>query len=397
MTGERRGRPLVVVYGARGVVGDAVVRRLAAAGDVAIALAGRSGTALTGRHAELARAGVAVQLRVAARDDGPSLAALCDGAAVVVDASSAAVDGGHGAPDPLVAAALHAGAHYLDARTDAAWARRVYEQHDRLARARGAIACAGLGVEGGLGDWLAAAAAAALEPHQVRRSAITDDDREPAPLDDVAVVVAYDDLTVSPGAQRSFGALGADGYRWHEGRWEPQGLGAQRRRFDVGGARGVRLALCWPGAEVVAVPRHVAATTVTTYRSFTEDEAGAGVAAAMARIAGPLSRLGLGKRGGVLDQLLLAPTGDAAARARSAFVVQAEATLAGERRQARLRGHDPSATTGALLAVSARRLATTTASIAGAVAPAEWWPAVDALPALAGALDLALTLPAAAS
>ena len=391
MTGSR---PLIVVYGARGVVGEAVVRQLVAGGSVAIALAGRSGVGLTAMHAELARAGVPVQLRVAARDDAEGLTTLCAGAAVVIDASSAPTAAAH---DPMILAALGAGAHYLDARSAATWARGAYEQHDRLARARGAVVCTGVGVEGALGDWLAAVTAAALVSGQVHRGDIADDDLEPTPVDGLATVVAYDDLTVSPGAQQSLGKLGgADGFRWRDGRWEPQALGAERRRFDVGGTRGVRLALCWPGAEVVTTPRHVAASAITTYRSFSTDDLGAGLAVSVARLAGPLARLGFGKRGGVLDQVMVAPTGGAAARARTTFVVQAEATLGAERRVARLTGRDPSATTGTLLALAAQHLARRTLGPVGALAPAEWWPAAEALVSIAAAAGLALSPPAAA-
>ena len=376
----RRGLPLVVVYGASGTLGQALVRRLVKAGELAIALAGRDGAPLLTLHAELARAGVAVQLRVAARDDAAALAALCDGALVVVDASSARMVADQ--IDPLVSAAIRAGAHYLDARRDPAAARALYERHDRAARHAAVVVCGSVGVEATLCDIAASLAASALGCGVVARgqagAGVAD---EPTPLDQLDVTIAYDDYVASPGDARSFGEVGSTtGFRWERGRWHPSALGDRRRSLWLGGAS--RPALAWPGPEVISLPRHIAADRIDSYRALAADGFGSGLANMLARAAGPQARLGLGGRGGVLDHMVIAPVGDAAARARVRFAVCAEASAGGARAATYLTGRDPTSTTAAILAAACRHLAGHPSPGAGALASPEWWPAETALATL---------------
>lgn len=388
MTGDA---PVVVIYGAGGTLGRAVVERLARAGGATLALAGRAGTALVPHHAELARAGVRVQLRVGERDDAEALALVCAGARVVIDASSAAMRADR--PDPLVMAAVRAGAHYLDARRDAVPARTLYEQHDRAARRAGVIACGAVGVEAALGDLAASLAARALGRAGLTRGGPDSTLPEPPPLDRLDVMIAYDDYVASPGDARSLADVGASpALRWEQGRWHPAALGEARRQLWLAGV--ARPALSWPGAEVVTLPRHVPAERIDTYRALADGGTGAGLATAMARVAGPLARLGLGRRGGVLDQLVVAPVGDAAARARVRFVVCAEASAGDQRASAYVTGFDPTATTAALLAAASRWLCTTPPTAGGALALPEWWPTDAALASLEADRGVEVTRPA---
>jgi short subunit dehydrogenase-like uncharacterized protein len=388
MTGDA---PVVVIYGAAGTLGDALVERLARVGGPTLVLAGRAGAPLVPRHAELARASVRVQLRVGDRDDPEALAQVCAGARVVIDASSAAMRADR--PDPLVSAAIRAGAHYLDARRDASPARALYEQHDRAARRAGVIACGAVGVEAALGDLAASLAAGALGRGGLTRGVRRGVGAEPMPLDRLDLMIAYDDYVASPGDARSLADVGASpALRWEQGRWHPAALGERRRQLWLAGV--ARPALSWPGAEVVTLPRHVPAERIDTYRALADGGAGAGLATAMARVAGPLARLGLGRRGGVLDQLVVAPVGDAAARARVRFVVCAEAAAGDQRASAFLIGRDPTATTAALLAAACARLCAERSTDGGALALPEWWPTEVALAALEADGVVEVTRPA---
>src|SRR5213075_1486065 len=82
--------------------------------------------------------------------------------------------------EPVLAAALAAGAHYLDVAGEQAFLREMYERHDSEARRAGLCVVPGMGLEVAPGDLAAAEAASALEP--------SDDD----PLDEVSVSYLLD-------------------------------------------------------------------------------------------------------------------------------------------------------------------------------------------------------------
>ncbi|MEZ4367093.1 MAG: hypothetical protein R2939_12540 [Kofleriaceae bacterium] len=328
MTGEA----IVGIYGASGTMGAAIGGACTAPASACVRSAATAAIAWP-------RTAPGRRLAVAARTERSARA--LDGVAIVLDASAAAPTTGPG--DTLVLTALAAGAHYLDLRGEPRALRDLYERHEAAARQAQQVVCGGVGFDVAVGDYLAALAARAVELAQISRHAVAAvATPEPAPLDELTVAVAYDDLVVTPGGQRGLGELAArEGWRWRDDRWEPLATGTEQRTVAFGAdLGGERVALAWPGGEVITTPRHVHARAIHTFASLTRSEAGAGVARTLARLLGPLARAGAIP---TAPGLVVALPGDAGARARTRFavVVQARRDLAAA--QLRVSGHDPAA------------------------------------------------------
>src|SRR5262245_18852771 len=128
----------VVVYGATGLTGRLACYDLDAAG-VAFAIAGRD----AGKLAALATELPAATTRVARIDDAAELARAFTGAAVVLNcAGPASVTG-----EPVLVAALAAGAHYIDLGGDQSFLHRMYERHDSTARRAGRACLPGAAID----------------------------------------------------------------------------------------------------------------------------------------------------------------------------------------------------------------------------------------------------------
>jgi hypothetical protein len=242
------------------------------AAGAAFAIAGRHGPSIESLGAELPSA----TRHVAAIDDTPALARAFGGARVVVNcAGPLAVVG-----EPILVAAIAAGAHYIDLGGDQAFLHAAYERHESAVRRAGLIAMPGAALGCAIGDWAAAWAAAhvcgatddALDADVVRREPAPRlaDDR---PFDDVAVSLVFDDLVLSPASQRAvFANLHARGLAWRRDRWESTAPAAERRRINPGIAMGgERDVVSFPGDDVITVPRHVATRAMQTYLSTTRN------------------------------------------------------------------------------------------------------------------------------
>src|SRR5882757_2245463 len=136
----------IVVYGATGLVGGRVCGDLDDAG-VAFAVAGRDRGALD----KLAGVVAAAAVRVAEVDQPAALAGAFEGAKVVVNAA--------GPFEPVLAAALAVGAHYVDLGGDQAFLHAMYERHESTARRAGVACVPGCALNCAIGDWAASWAA----------------------------------------------------------------------------------------------------------------------------------------------------------------------------------------------------------------------------------------------
>jgi short subunit dehydrogenase-like uncharacterized protein len=258
-----------VVYGATGLVGGRVCTELDAAG-CAFAIAGRDPRAL----ARLGELFPSAERRVAVLEP-TALGRAVAGARVVVNCAGPIANVGA----PVLAAALAAGAHYVDLGGDQAFLHAMYERHESTARRAGRVCVQGCAVNGALGDWAAAWAAEHIcgEPMQgpaVRQHApprLAED----APLDELVVSFLFDELVLSPASQRAvFANLTAHGLAWRRDRWERVAPAAERRRVNAGpDAGGEREVVSFPGGEVLTLPRHVAARAIQTYVSTTRNAA----------------------------------------------------------------------------------------------------------------------------
>jgi short subunit dehydrogenase-like uncharacterized protein len=128
--------PAVAVFGAAGHTGRFVVAELLRRGMTPVAV-GRGGAT-----------------RVASIDDPGSLDRAFGDVAAVINCAGPFLD----TADPVAAAALRAGIHYLDVTAEQPSARATLERFDAPAREAGVVVMPAMGFFGGLGDLLATVA-----------------------------------------------------------------------------------------------------------------------------------------------------------------------------------------------------------------------------------------------
>lgn len=136
----------VVVYGAYGHTGQFVVRELVRRGYQPI-LSGRD----EGKLRRLAEHFSDLEVRAASVDDGDALNAAIEGAEVVINCAGPFID----TSVPMIAAALGAGAHYLDVAAEQRAVASAFEKFAEAARCADRIVLPGFAFYGGLGDLLA--------------------------------------------------------------------------------------------------------------------------------------------------------------------------------------------------------------------------------------------------
>jgi len=370
--------PPIIVFGAGGLVGRRICAELASAG-VALQLAGRDEASLGALAAELP----AHRVHVADAADPTALAAAFAGAAVVVNAAGPQ----HACAEPVLEAALAAGAHYLDAGGEQAALHRLHVRHESTARRAGRVALPGAGLDCLLGDLAAAWAAAHL-------CGVTDDGpivrAEPAPrladdrpLDEVCVSYVFDDLALSAGSQRAlFQGIGQRPLVWRRDRWE-DGRAGERRRINAGPALGgERDAIGYAGGDVITVPRHVGARFVGAFVSTTRSPRASRALGLLARALPLVPR--------AATDLLAPYAAPDADYARTRFAVVAQVSRGFSAAQVVLRGHDLYQTTAVTIAWAARQLAAREVGPTGMRAPAELFRPEPALRELARRADLVL-------
>jgi short subunit dehydrogenase-like uncharacterized protein len=322
----------LAVFGATGYTGRLVCAEARRAG-VPLRLVGRDER----RLARVAQPGE--EVRVADARDRSALDAAFDGCFAVVSLAGPFTETGF-AP---VAAAIDAGAHYLDSTGEPAFARRVYDDWSEPARARGVTLLTAFGFDYVPGDLAARLAAHGLEP-----------------LDELIVGYSASGAGISRGTRRTISTLaGQPHFAWEDGALVESRFGATTRRFAF--PFGEREAVEWQGTGPLTVPRH---TDVRNVRSYLRVPAAgtAAKAAPLARLAAPFLRAA--SRFG--------PDGPGeSSRRKSRYAVVAEARgPRGERRVA-VTGSDVYGFTALTLVRGAQALAAGEASGTGALAPAE--------------------------
>jgi short subunit dehydrogenase-like uncharacterized protein len=367
----------VVVYGATGLVGGRVCTELDAAG-CAFAIAGRRQHALDA----LGELFPAAERRVASLDDPASLAHAFADVRVVVNCAGPIRETG----EPVLVAALEAGAHYVDLGGDQLFLHEMYERHESTARHAGRACVQGCAVNGALGDWAAAWAAQhvcdAIETGDPVRAEPAPRLGEDQPLDELAVSYLFDELVLSPASQRAvFANLQARGLVWRRDRWEHVLPAAERRRVNAGpAAGGEREVSSFPGGEVLTLPRHVAARAVQTFVSTTRSTVAATALRLLARAMPLLPRR-------ATDLLApYTPADDEYARTRFAVVGQARRAFAAA--QVVVSGVDLYRTTAVIAAWVARQLVARSDGPVGVRAPTELFRPAQTLRELAHLADL---------
>jgi len=378
----------IAIYGATGVTG----------GLVAEALAGRAELVLIGRdRARLDALAARVGATRVARPD--ELQDAIAGASVVIGCAGPFGEVG----EPVLAAAIAEGAHYLDIATEQGFLLAMYERYESGARRARVCVIPGMGVEVAAGDLAAACAAQGLcgvddgdEPlrHELAGADVAADD----PLDEVTVTYVRDGFAPTPcGARSMRAALAGPGYVWRTGRWNPIAPAAERRRVDAGAELGgARDATSFPHGEVITVPRHIATARVQTFSSFERSGWLARATSLLSPALPLISRvLPAGLAAAIAEPDAADPEARAAAaitgRARAAFGVVAQARRRSEEKTVVVTGRDLHATTAAIIALAAQALATRDDGPCGVLAPAEVFTARAGLETLARAAAMSIT------
>ena len=189
------------------------------------------------------------EIRVADAQDEEALAAAFEGATVVASCAGPFLELGH-AP---VAAAIRAGAHYLDTSGEQAYARIVYEQYGPEAERRGVVLLTSFGFDYVPGDLAARLAADGLEP-----------------LHEIAVAYSVSGTKSSRGTRRSMAQIMRQPLvAWSGGQLVPSRFAATSRKMTF--PFGEREVVEWGGTEPLSVPRH---TDVQDVRSYVRAPAG---------------------------------------------------------------------------------------------------------------------------
>ncbi|NVB78853.1 MAG: NAD(P)H-binding protein [Kofleriaceae bacterium] len=373
--------PPIVVYGATGLVGGRVCAALDAA-DIPFVAAGRRKDALK----KLATLVGAAEVREAGVDDPDALARAFSGARVVINCAGPLAEVG----EPILLAALAAGAHYIDLGGDQRFLHDSYQAHESEARKGGKVVVPGCAINCAIGDWASAWAASHVcgegdaDAEPVVRDVAPARLAEDKPLDEIVVSYIYDHLVLSPGSQRAvFENLQTRGLVWRRDRWESVASATEKRRVNVGPELGgERDAVSFPGGDVITVPRHIAARYVQTFVSTTRNVAATTALRLLAR-AMPL----LPKRASEL----LAPYQPAEDEyARTQFAIVAQARRGFSAAQVVVRGGDQYHASAGIAAWVAQKLAARETGPVGIRAPSELFRAARALREVCEVVGLAV-------
>lgn len=364
MTTDHPAEAAIVVFGANGLVGRRICAQLAKR-KIAFEIAGRS-------EAKLAAITGSVHTHLADASDPASLARAFAGARVIINAAAPLAE----TASPVLEAALTAGAHYVDIGGEQAALHALYERHESTARHAGLVALPGAGVDSVLADlaatWAAQHVLGTTDEGPAVRSEPAQRLAEDQPLEEVITSYVFDELVLSAGSQRALFTTSTNRpLVWRRDRWEP-GRAGERRHVNAGpDFGGERPAVSYAGADVLAVPRHIAVDFVASYVSTTRS-AGASRALGLLARALPFVPKAASE--------LLAPYVDPDAdyeRTRLAVVAQVRRGFSAA--QVVVRGRDLYETTAAIVAWCAQSLATRIAGPSGMRTPAELFRSPQAL------------------
>jgi short subunit dehydrogenase-like uncharacterized protein len=223
----------IAIYGATGFSGRLIAETLAARGHDLV---------VVGRDPERVRAlgeALGVPWRAASVGDPDALVAAFHGASVVLSCAGPFAELG----EPVLRAALEAGAGFADISGEQAYARHLYERYESRARRERRVIATGLAFEPAAGDWAASLAARALGPGR---------------LDEVVVAYALSRIPLTPGLVASLrSTLAAPAAVWAHDRWEAASAGAAQELIGFPAPFGERLAVPAPFSASITIPRHI--------------------------------------------------------------------------------------------------------------------------------------------
>lgn len=348
----------VVVTAATGFTGPLIARELIAAGRPFV-LTGRSAEKLRLLRQRLeggagagARAPGGIETAVLDVRDPAALERLLRKGDVLLNCAGPYTALGL----PVVAAAVRAGADYLDITGEQHFIREVYDRFDSPARAAGVRVVPAMAFDYAPGDCAAALAAEGLS--------------RPLRTVDVVYSVAAGPRSFSRGTRLSMvQVLAQPSWAYEAGEWRQQRVALRHRTVRLG-SRGSVSAVSFAAGEVLMVPRREAVRSVRTWMVVGRR------GGALASLASPaLSLLVRVTRPLAERAVVLGGAGPGVAqRQATAFTIIAEAEgNAGERRRVELMGRDVYGLTAIVAVHGALRLLDTDPDEvpAGALTPAQ--------------------------
>jgi short subunit dehydrogenase-like uncharacterized protein len=230
----------VAVYGATGYTGRLVAAELLRRGAEAV-LVGRNPAKLEIVAEDL---GGGVETRVAPLDDALALREALEPCRAVISCAGPFAE--HG--EPVLAAAIAAGTHYLDTNGEQRYMRRVFGEFGAEAKGAGVAVVPAMSFDYAHGDTLAAITAAPIEP-----------------LEELVVAYAVRGFGASRGTLRSvLGVLAGGDVEWRDGQLAAAPRMRSAGSFDFGEPIGSQRMIRYPAGEHLTVPRHVQTHRVRT-------------------------------------------------------------------------------------------------------------------------------------
>jgi short subunit dehydrogenase-like uncharacterized protein len=228
----------IAVYGATGYTGRLVVGELATS-DLDFVISGRSQAKLERLREELS---LEAPARPAKVDDPASLRELLSECSVLINCAGPFVRFG----EPVLAAAVETGTHYLDTTGEQPFMKMAYERYGPGAARAGVAVVPAMGFDYVPGDMLASLTARGM-----------------GELDEVSMHYCWVDFQPSQGTARTtLEIISGHDLEWRDMQWVQAGGGVSRGAYEFPAPFGRQRMFRYPSGEQITVPRHVATRNV---------------------------------------------------------------------------------------------------------------------------------------
>jgi short subunit dehydrogenase-like uncharacterized protein len=223
----------IAVYGATGYTGRLVVAELLRTGADFI-VSGRSAQKLGALRSEFE---LDAPARTAQIDDPSSLRELLADCAVVIDCAGPFVKYG----EPVLAAAVETGTHYLDTTGEQPYMKMAYERYGPGAARAGVAVVPAMGFDYVPGDMIASLTAHGMDE-----------------LDELDMHYCWRDFTPSQGTARTtLEIIAGNDLEWRNMEWVEAKGGVSRGAYGFPEPFGRQRMFRYPSGEQITVPRHV--------------------------------------------------------------------------------------------------------------------------------------------
>lgn len=336
----------IAVYGATGFTGGLIARELHERGADFL-IAGRDRGKLEALSEELG----GVPVAAVSLDDRAGLREMLEPCSVV--AACAGPFTLHG--EPVLAAAVESGTHYLDTTGEQPFMKTVFDRYGGKASEKGAALVSGMGFDYLPGDLIAALTAEGMGPLE-------------------EIVIAYCVHGFAPTHGTALSGLeimrGGD-VVWRDGGWRPAPRSADGGRWHFPEPIGEQRMLRYPAGEQITVPRHVETDRVLTLlNGMVVPPRLMPLAVASTPLLGLAMRTPLRRATGALIRRLPAAPSEKSRKA-SRFTISCEARNGSGARRGTVRGSDVYGLTAVSVAHGAMLCANPGYDRSGALAPAQ--------------------------